>query len=254
MEAEVGSLTLPKNSESRALYSSHAELYDKIYHFKPYAREAERIHELLARHGVPDGSRILEAACGTGGYLVHLKDWYRIAGFDLCEEMISIASCKLPGADLFVEDMAGFEVEEPFDALLCLFSSIGYLLADEDLEGAARSFAGALRPGGILLVEPFLSPGEYEAGRPVLQTYDGEDLKCARAYVPGLDGDRAILEYHWLVMRKGKGEVEHLVERHELLLRSVEEMVGILERFGFSTEIEASGLLPNRPIIIAHSG
>ena len=233
------------------LYTSHAELYDAIYHFKPYEAEAERLHDILERHNVKDGSSVLEAACGTGNYLQHLHIWYRVAGFDRYGEILMVARRKLPQADLFVADMARFSVGHRYDAILCLFSSIGYLLTRDRLEAAAGCFARALRPGGILLVEPFLSPKEYAPGRLVLQSYDGEKLKCTRACIPGLEGDRAMLDYHWLILRSGQTAVEHFVERHELWLCPRELMTKILEQAGFSVSTAAQGLVPNRDLFIA---
>ena len=115
------------NPEAQGLYGDRARYYDAIYHFKPYGKEAERIHELLRTAGVADGARILEAACGTGTYLTHLIAWYDVAGFDLYPQILEIARAKLPNIHLFEGDMVNFEVEEPFDAILCLFSSIGYV-------------------------------------------------------------------------------------------------------------------------------
>ncbi|MBN2496538.1 MAG: class I SAM-dependent methyltransferase [Deltaproteobacteria bacterium] len=237
--------------ERESLYTHRAELYDAIYDFKPYPAEAERLRELLSQRGVEEGSRVLDAACGTGSHLLQLRRWYRVAGFDLHAGMLEIARRKLPGVELFSADMADFRVEEPFDALLCLFSSIGYLLSEERLEAAAGCFARALRPGGVLVVEPFLSRQEYKPGRLVLQSADGEKLKCARACIPGLDGDRAVIDYHWLVLRSGQAAVEHFTERHELRLCSRETMTEIFDRAGFAVSHEPRGLVPGRGLLVA---
>jgi len=237
--------------ESQSLYSGHAELYDAIYHFKRYDAEAERIRELLEQHGVGDGSSVLDAACGTGSHLVHLRSWYDVAGFDLNQGMLELARRKLPGVSLVRSDMAALEVERPVDALLCLFSSIGYLLDSERLQSAARCFAAALRPGGVLLVEPFVAPRSFAPGRPMLQTFDGEQLKCARACVPALEGELAILDFHWLVLREGQPAVEHFVERHELWLCPHEVMAETFEQAGFSVAREPRGLMPDRGLLVA---
>ena len=237
--------------EPLSLYTDRAELYDAIYHFKSYEAEAERLHELLNQHAVKDGSRVLEAACGTGNYLRHLQRWYHVAGFDRYEGILNVARRKLPRVDLLLADMADFRVETCFDAALCLFSSIGYLLTRDRLQAAARCFARALRPGGILIVEPFLSKQDYVPGRLVLQSCDGEALKCTRACIPGLKDERAVLDYHWLVLQKGQDAVEHFVERHELWLCPMELMTGAFEQAGFSVSMEAQGLMPNRSLLIA---
>ena len=139
-----------------ALYENHADLYDLIYHWKDYAGETERIVELLDGLGVPRGGRVLEAAIGTGGHAVHLRSHYQIDGFDAAAGVVDVARRKLPGARLWRADMRSFAIDEPYDALLSLFSSIGYLLSEADLQSAASAMAAAVRPGGALIVEPWL--------------------------------------------------------------------------------------------------
>ena len=237
--------------ETQSLYSCRADLFDAIYHFKRYDAEAERIHELLEKHGVADGSSLLDAACGTGSHLLHLRRWYDVAGIDLSDAMLDLARRKLPGVSFVRGDISQFEVERPVDVVLCLFSSIGYLLNRDRLQSAAHSFAAALRPRGVLMIEPFLAPPDFVPGRLILQTFDGEHLKCARACIPAREGDRAILDYHWLVLREGQATVEHFVEHHELWLCPHELLVEILKEAGFSVHREARGLMPERGLLVA---
>jgi hypothetical protein len=48
------------------MFIDSAELYDAIYSFKDYARECDRLRNLI-NASVPDTSTILDVACGTGG-------------------------------------------------------------------------------------------------------------------------------------------------------------------------------------------
>lgn len=244
---ETGEGKVVKNP---SLYTDHAELYDAIYSFKPYESEAKRLHELLARLGVDDNSAVLEAACGTGNYLSLLQRWYRISGFDLNECMLEIAKKKSPDADLFVSDMTNFSVEEPSDALLCLFSSIAYLHTEQQLRSAALCFARALRPGGILIIEPFVSKEQFASGRPYLQCHDGEELKCARACVSEATENLAVLDFHWMVLRPGQSTVERFEERHVLRLYDRDSFTRIFEESGFSMSIESRGLHDDRELLV----
>jgi SAM-dependent methyltransferase len=235
----------------QGLYGGRAALYDPIYHWKDYAAEAARLGELLGELGIADGSRVLEAACGTGSYLVHLRDRYRVSGFDLSDAMLAVARAKLPAeVELFRADMTDFAVPAPFDALVCLFSSIGYAYPEPRLRAAAECFARAVRPGGALVVEPWVAPEAYQPGRPMLQIYDGEDLKLCRACISKQEGELAVLDFHWLVLRRGASEVEHFVERHELWLCPTGLMREIFEAAGFETRFEAVGSVSNRGLLI----
>jgi ubiquinone/menaquinone biosynthesis C-methylase UbiE len=95
------------------LYTDRAELYDAIYASKPYGKEAERLRECLSSLGIADGSRVLEAACGTGSYLEQLSNWYEVSGFDLSAEMLAIARRKVPDVHVFVSDLESFTVPQP---------------------------------------------------------------------------------------------------------------------------------------------
>jgi SAM-dependent methyltransferase len=236
--------------ENESLYTRRAELYDAIYSQKPYDKEAARVHQLLEQRGVADGSRLIEAACGTGSYLFHLKRWYPVAGLDLHPGILEVARKKLPGADLFEADMADFAVEQPFDALVCLFSSIGYLHGEDRLAAAAGCFARALGPEGVLIVEPFLEPEAFNAGRLVHQTHEGARLCCTRACIPAREDERAVLDFHWLVLKAGRAAVEHFVDRHELWMCEHQRMREIFEQAGFSVTLEPDGLTPGRDLLI----
>lgn len=233
------------------LYTDRAELYDAIYATKPYAEEAARLHERLESLGIPAGGRVLEAACGTGSYLAHLRRWYAVSGFDAHEEMLAIARRKVPGVPLFVADLERFSVGEPFDAALCLFSSISYLHGDERLARALACFAAAIRSGGALVIEPFVTPGEYREGAAFLQTHEGSTLKCARASMSLRDGDLAVLRFGWLVARHGATRVEHFTEEHRLWLCEHDRLARAVEAAGFDLARSDLRLVGDREMVVA---
>ena len=141
------------NQDEQALYRRFAHLYDRIYDWKDYAAEAERVRTALLGAGVREGGRVVEAACGTGSYLVHLNDWYEVSGFDLNPAVLEVARKKIPKVHLFEADMADFELTRPVDAIVCLFSSIGYVPLGEPLRAVAESFYRNVLPGGVVLQE-----------------------------------------------------------------------------------------------------
>jgi daunosaminyl-N,N-dimethyltransferase/N-dimethyltransferase len=232
--------------ERMRLYRDRASFYDRIYHFKDYAAETEQLVALLSAQGIGPGSFVVEAACGTGAFLVHLQEHYRIAGFDVHEAVLALARDKLgDDAELWQADMRDFELSRPADALLCLFSSIGYVHPVEQLARALGAFHRALRPGGVLVIEPFLTPDKFQLGHGAIQTYQGEDLQLARAAVAEQDGRLSIFDFHWLAVRHGQ-PVEHFCERHELWLYTHDETRAALRAAGFEPHLEDEGLGPQR--------
>ncbi len=235
------------------IYATRPELYDAIYSFKDYPAEVVRLAALLGQLGIRPGSRLLEAACGTGGHLAHLQHIYDVAGFDLNAGMVGIAATKVPQSRVFTADMTSFKIREPVDALLCLFSSIGYLpdLAAVRAAASAFAFAAAVRPGGALVVEPWLAPADWVNDRPFMTLHDKPDLRIARVNTSAQDGEHSVMDMHWLVARKGHA-VEHFVEHHRLWLCPRETMRQAFEEAGFTTRFEPDGLLKDRGLFIGH--
>lgn len=236
--------------EAASLYERRAELYDRIYSFKDYAAEAIRLRELLTREGAAPGSSLVDACCGTGSHLALLAADYRVGGFDASAAMLAIARRKLPAARLVEADVRDFRWPEQVDALTCLFSSIGYLRSVAEVDDAAKSFARALRPGGVLVIEPWLTREDCKPGIPTIHTYADDDIKLCRMAVTVVEGDFSIFEMNWLVGRRDAA-VEHFVERHELRLAPRAELASALERAGFAARFEEEGLMPKRGLFVA---
>ena len=238
--------------DTQTVYRSHAHLYDRIYHWKDYAKEAEVVRGLLRGAGVREGARVVEAACGTGSYLVHLNNWYEVSGFDLNPATLEVARQKVPKVELFQGDMTDFELKRPVDAIVCLFSSIGYVSPGEPLRAVAESFHRNLLPGGVVLVEPWVEPAAAIDGHLAQQTYSSDDLKLCRTGVHRVDGRRSFLSFHWLVTTS-EG-VEHFVDDHTLWMTTRDEMMEVFEAAGFEARWSDEGLMPDRGVLIATRG
>ena len=241
---------MDNSSADAPLYQARASLYDLIYDGLDYPALAAELHQRLADEGVPDGARLLEVACGTGLYLEPLRTWYAVQGLDINAPMLAIAAERLPGVELTHGDMAAFSLPQPVDVVACLFSSIAYLHGPERLTEAAQCFARALRPGGVCVVEPFVSPTGFYDGRPNLDTYDSPDLKLARAAVPRREGTRAVIDFNWLVVPRG-GPIEHFTDHHELELFDAEQSLAIFRQAGFDVRYDKEGLTKGRGLIVA---
>ncbi|GJM44356.1 MAG: type 11 methyltransferase [Gemmatimonadota bacterium] len=228
------------------IYAGRARYYDKIYHWKDYTAEAALLVERLALEGVTDSARVLEAACGTGSFLVEMKDRYQVTGLDREAGMLEVARAKLPNVELIEADMTSFRVDRPFDAVVCLFSSIGYLLDPESLDRALACFHAALRPGGVLVVEPWLTAEVYRTDFTFLHTYEDEDLKLVRMSYSTRRDEIAVLDFEWLAGETGRG-LERFRERHELWLCPRDTMAAALERAGFETRFLPEGLGGPKP-------
>src|SRR5215471_8185987 len=159
------------------MFSESADLYDKIYtKLKNYQDEAGKVSALIKKLR-PDSQSVLDVACGTGEHDRFLSAEYHVDGIDLNPEFIRIAKSKNPAGDYRVADMIHFELEKRYDAVVCLFSSIGYVQTIENLHATLACFNRHLNDGGIVLVEPWFSPDAWKTGLVHMATVDEGQFK-----------------------------------------------------------------------------
>src|SRR5918912_446137 len=221
------------------MFRQSARFYDAVYAWKDYVGEAARIHELVQARK-PGAGSLLDVACGTGAHLAELRRWYRCEGLDLEPDLLAVARERLPDVPLYQGDMRDFDLGRRFDAVTCLFSSIGYLMTVEALDAAIGAMARHLEPGGVLVVEPWLSPESVRTPRVGAVFVDEPELKIARVNTIEVDGRTSSFDFHYLV---GTPEgIEHFVEHHDLALFTREEHVAAFRVAGLEVEHDVEAL------------
>jgi SAM-dependent methyltransferase len=222
-------------------YTSRPELYDLEYSFKDYAGEAAVITRIV-RERSPGAKTLLDVACGTGKHLEHLRATFECEGLDLDEGLLEVARKRVPDVPLRHADMREFDLGRRFDVITCLFSAIGFVGGPDGLAAAARAFAHHLNPGGIALVEPWITPDGWIPNRPHLLTYEEPGLVLARATVSGLRDERiSTTDMHYLVATSAG--VEHFVEQLAPYLFTTDEMRAAFEAAGLGVDYDAEGLI-----------
>jgi SAM-dependent methyltransferase len=221
------------------VFTRSARLYDAIYHWKDYTAEATWLHELVQAQK-PGATTLLDVACGTGAHLAELARWYRCVGVDVDPKLLAVARERLPAeVELREADMRDFDLGRRFDVVTCLFSSIGYVDGVGELARAVGSMARHLEPGGVLVVEPWLSPDGVRVPHVGAVFVDEPELKIARMNAVEVDGNRSILELHYLV---GKPDgVEHFTELHELTLFTDDETLAAFRSAALEVEHDPDG-------------
>jgi SAM-dependent methyltransferase len=218
-------------------------IYDAIYASlgKDYARESARVDELIRAYKRSPGNRLLDVACGTGRHLTYLKDSYQAEGIDLEPGMLEIARQRNPGMDFHLGDMTDFDLGSRFDAVICLFSAIGYVRTLAGLHSAISAMARHLVPGGVLIVEPWLDPDVFRPGLVHAHYVDEPDLKIARINTSNVRDGVSILDMHYLVGTPDG--VDYFSELHEVGLFSREEYKTAFVESGLSYDRDEEGLI-----------
>jgi len=222
------------------VYDVTARYYDKIYAFKDYQAEAERLVAFIRVLRPEAGGRLLDVACGTGAHLVHLREHFQVEGLDLSPVMLEAARKKLPDVAFHEADMTDFELDRRFDVVTCLFSSIGYAVTEDALRRAVGCMARHLVPGGVLALEPWFTPTTWRPGTVHLLTVDEPELKIARVSTSFAEGRLSYFDLHLLVATPDG--TEHGIERHEMGLFERGEVEGALRAAGLEPSYDDRGL------------
>jgi SAM-dependent methyltransferase len=216
-------------TQFKPMYQDSAELYDALTRTKDYAGAVATLNRVI-QETAPGASSLLDVACGTGKHLEHFQQNYQVEGLDLSPRMIEIARTRCPKGSFHCASFLEFDLGRVFDVVTCLFGAIGYAKTIENLDRAIQRMSDHLRPGGVLIIEPWVTPDKYVAGRIVFDAVDDPDLKIARMYVSGLNGRLSTYEIDFLVARPTG--VSHFREYEELGLFTREEYLSAIKSAG----------------------
>lgn len=224
------------------MFSKSARYYDEIYSSidKDYAAEVDKAHTFIQEHRQTKGRSLLDVACGTGHHASLLSKHYQVEGLDLDAQMLTVAKKKHPEIRFHQGDMLDFDLKRQFDAVTCLFSSIGYVKTKSRLRKAIRNMSRHLLPGGVLLVEPWFTPEQWHPGRASMTQVDKPDVKIVRMSYSRRRGNVSSLEFQYLI-GSSKG-IDHSVEIHELGLFTHDEYLAAFKAAGLNVTHDPEGL------------
>jgi hypothetical protein len=156
--------------------------------------------------------------------------------------MLERAGQRLPGVPLHVGDMRGFELGRQFDAVTCLFSAIAQVPTVEGLEQAVASMASHLRRGGVLIVEPWISPEEHPPqGKPWVDVFEAPERIAVVMETSTLAGRVWLEDSHYLVWTRDG--IEHVRERTETGAFTRDDHLAAFRAAGLEVEHEPVGLI-----------
>jgi hypothetical protein len=154
--------------------------------------------------------------------------------------LLDIAARKNPGSRFWEADMAAFALPERYDAVVCLFSSIGYVRTLDAVERTLRCFRRHLNDGGVIVVEPWFPPGRLDPSRVTRNEAETNGLRIERTSRVEVDGQLSRLRFDY-TLTDATG-VRTATEVHELGLFTSDEMLAAFAAAGLHAEYDEAGL------------
>lgn len=234
----------------------HAKLYDVFYAEKPYKEEAAFVHSCIQDYSIGTTNTILELACGTGSHAFALESLgYKITACDYSADMLACAMEKArrrnSSVDFRLQDMREWEnAGGPYDAMICLFDSIGYVATNSGLLKVFQGVFQNLRPKGLFIFEFWHAAAMIKGYSPLrVRKWDVPEGEILRISETELDVVYQLAKVNYSVYELRKDSTysrfrESQVNRYFL----VQEMESWLSRCNFEAVKWFSGYSSNETI------
>ncbi|HNW34529.1 MAG TPA: class I SAM-dependent methyltransferase [Candidatus Ozemobacteraceae bacterium] len=221
-------------------FKTISSYYDALYVKEcEYAPEAAKVKTLLTRHGVLAGADLLVLACGTGGHIPYFRDDFHVSGLDLSEDMLAKAREKFPDIRFHRGNLIDFELKAEFDAMICLYGSIGFVKTVSNLRASMQRLRAHLRPNGVALITPWSTQESFQ-DLIVADATSLADVKIARMEHVRLKESKIVeVTFHHLVGENG--EVTYHKQSMEIGLFSRDEYLSAMNDAGLTVVEEYTG-------------
>lgn len=146
----TGDVTRPGHGEFDAV----ADHYDHLMRTVPYRQWVDYVEDILKRWKARP-NRVLDLCCGTGQVGSEmLRRGYDVIGADLSEPMVRQCRHQQPPLSAVVSDAARLALRaDNFDAIVCLYDSLNYILEPPQFAAALAEAHRVLRPGGLFIFD-----------------------------------------------------------------------------------------------------
>jgi SAM-dependent methyltransferase len=222
--------------EEPAFGQNYASIFDAVHtRGTDFAGRAALIDSICRTYKRAPGNTLLDVACGTGRLVEQLWPRYLADGLDASQHMLRLAATRVPAAKFHHGNMQDFSLNERFDVITCVGSSLCYLRDLDALAATIATMARHLNPGGIIIADHWLQPDQYHA----LETQgvwrvdvDEADRKISMLRRHERTGVHVVLEAHYMVGTAT--EVTYFSGRHPLTMFDDGEKREAFERNGLS--------------------
>lgn len=207
--------------------------YAMLYGHRDQEDASEMVLPIIEKARLRPGDRVLDMGCGRGRHAeIFTREGMRVTGIDLSTASVEEARSRVPDAEFKVHDICEPFAISAFDAVVCLFTSLG--LSDDRMEDqrAVDAAAVALRIGGIFVLD--LLNGAVVSR--TLVTEDTLEIEGVRFDIRrNLEGDDIVKR-----ITVQDGAEKHEFEEHVHAWRS-EEVEAMIDHAGLALEEVTEG-------------
>ncbi len=222
------------------VFDRYAKYYDLLYMDKNYAEECDFLEEVFRRYQNRKPKKILDLGCGTGNHLTLLAQrGYEMVGIDASEPMIEIAKNKIQkmnlNARLYNLDIRNFSLNQKFDAAICMFATVDYLIENRDLQKSFDNIRRHLRLKGLFVFDFWYGPAVLTIKPSVrVKTLEKNGLKVIRIVIPELNSLKHTVtsNYHIISMERNN-IIDEIKESHIVRFFFPQEIRHLLEENSF---------------------
>jgi SAM-dependent methyltransferase len=214
-----------------------AEVFELIHRGrgKDYLAEATEVAKQV-RSRRAEAACLLDVACGTGSHLKAFATLFdHVEGLEISEPFLRIAKANVPAAVLHLGDMRDFDLGRTFDAISCMFGSIGYVATTDELTATLGRFAHHLVPGGVVAIDPWWFLETYTEGYVSGSVIEVDGRTIARVSHSTLEGQASRMDVHYVVADPASG-ARHFVENHLITLFTRAQYEAAFATAGFDIE------------------
>ena len=208
-----------------------ASYYDELY-VKPeqYQKEAQQVIVFSQNYLQSGGNTLLDVACGTGGHITYLQEYFQVSGADLSEAMLAVARKKFPHLPFYQGNMIDFSLDKQFDIITCMYGSIGFVKTYSNLKLTLRNMARHLIQGGLVIIVPWSTTESFKE-KIVVDAVKHPHVRIARMEnVERKSMNLVEITFHHLIGENG--QVKYQTQRMEVGLFSRDEYISAIQEAG----------------------
>lgn len=214
-------------------------IYPYMFDARRHARTPKEVDGIIKLLDLQPDDTVLDLGCGDGRHLLELarRGYKNITGVDSTKYCLDIAEERAEAEQLSIQfiqdDMRSPRNEGAYEAVLSLFSSLGYFeTRNENLHVLQNAFR-SLKPGGKLLIDVRGKENfAYHFDEESWSEHDGSYVLTKRIPL----NDFSVIENTWTIIKNGN--VTDLLFSHWIY--SAHELKTMCESAGFS-DIRAYG-------------